>query len=92
MAMPGCLRHITRSLWVLCVSFLSGRTLGKDLRDLRVMARHFFLLWVRRGEDELMWSCFGGVGGDVGRKEGVERWMGSNCSDLSALWRRAGII
>lgn len=41
------------------------------MRDLRVMARHFLLLLVRRGEDELMWSCFVGVGGDVGRKEGV---------------------
>ena len=39
------------------------------MRDLRVMARHFLLLWVRTGEDELMWSCFVGVGGDVGRKE-----------------------
>lgn len=62
------------------------------MRGLRVMARHFLLLWMRRGEDELMWSCFVGVGGDVGRKEGVEGWMASNCSDLSALWGRAVII
>lgn len=71
--------------------FLDGLW-GGDVRDLRVMARHFLLLWVRRGEDELMWSCFVGVGGDVGRKEGVEGSMASNCSDLSALWGRAGII
>ena len=43
MAMPGCLRHITRSLWVLRVSFLSGRTLGRRCEGLTGDGETFFI-------------------------------------------------